>query len=138
MLRNMANAAAGISAAGTNGGQTVFGFKHVAVTRQDQRIFTVGHNKHGLKATQHPVVRQPRKLNGRAHQITLMLELGLKALLKREGIGRGTRKAGKNLVVIKTSQFTSRRLGNDVAHVTWPSPPMATSLPRRTQTIVVA
>jgi hypothetical protein len=128
-----------VGAAGADGDDAVLGFEHVAVAGDDQRGLLVGHRQHGLQAAQHavgaPVLGQ---LDGGAHQVALvLLQLGLEALEQREGVGRGAGKAGQHLVAVQLAHLARAGLDDDVPSVTWPSPPSATSAPRRTLTMVV-
>lgn len=67
----------------------------------------------------------------------MLVQLGLEALKQREGIGRTAGKASKNATLIQAANFLAVALITILPSVTCPSPPMATTLPRRTDRIVV-
>jgi hypothetical protein len=88
----------------------------------------VGDGEHRLEPAQDavgaPVLGE---LDGRADQVALVLvELGLEALEQGEGVGG---RARRTLRAVALTTMLPR--------VTWPSPPSATTPPRRTLTIVV-
>ena len=67
----------------------------------------------------------------------VLLELGLEALEQGEGVGGRAGEAGQHLVVVQAAHLARVALTTMLPSVTWPSPPSATALPRRTQTMVV-
>jgi hypothetical protein len=100
---------------------------------------TVGHRQHRLEPAQDavgaPVLGQ---LHRRAQQIALVLvELRLEALEQRERIGRAAGEAGENAVVVQRRTLRALALTTTLPSVTWPSPPSATRVPRRTDSMVV-
>lgn len=68
----------------------------------------------------------------------MLFELGLETFLKGECVGGGAGEARQDFVVVQATDFAGRALDDDIASVTWPSPPSATRFPRRTHTMVVA
>ena len=91
--------------------------QHIAIARDDERGFQVGHGQHGFEAAQHavgaPVLGQ---LDGCTRQVALVLfQLGLKALKQREGIGRGARKPCQHLAVVQLAHLPCRALDDDIA-----------------------
>ena len=57
-----------------------------------------------------------RELDGRAHQIALMLvELGVEPLEQRERVGGGTREARENPIVMQPAHFFRALFDDDVA-----------------------
>jgi hypothetical protein len=99
----------------------------------------VGDGEHRLEPAQHavgaPVLGE---LHRGAQQVALvLLELRLEALEEREGVGGRAREAREDAVLVERRTLRAEALTTMLPSVTWPSPPMATRSPRRTERMVV-
>ena len=119
--------------------QAELGLDHVAVAGDDQRGLVIRHRQHRLEAAQDavgaPVLGE---FDRGAQQVALVLfQFRLEALEQREGIGRPAGEPGQDALVIQAPTLRALDLTTMLPSVTWPSPPRATLLPRRTDRMVV-
>src|SRR5690606_24179611 len=107
----------GVGAAAADGDNAVFGFEHIAVAGDDQRMLAIGHGQHGFETAQHavgaPVLGE---FDGRAQQIALMFfQLGFETLEKRKRIGRAAGKTGEDPFLVQLAHLARAGLDDDIA-----------------------
>lgn len=118
MLQHGARGGDGVTPAGADSHDSVVGFNDVAVAGQDESGFAVGHDEHGFEMTQSAVFAPILgKLDGGLLQIAgRFLELALKALEQRNGVGGGTCEPGQHLVVVQAASLARSVLHHVIAH----------------------
>src|SRR5688572_14174676 len=112
-----------VRAAGADAEKIVLGLDDVAGARDQQRVFLVGDDKERLEPAQH-AVRAPilRELDRRAHEITVLRELGLEELEQRERVGGAAREPGDDLAVVEATHLACVALHDLVAERDLPVP----------------
>ena len=73
----------------------------------------------------------------RVEMALVLVELAFEALEQRERVGGRAGEAGQHAILMSRRTLRAVAFTTTLPSVTWPSPPSATLLPRRTERIVV-
>ena len=105
-----------VGAARADREQVVLGLDDVAGAGDQQRVLRVRDDQQRLEPAQH-AVRAPvlGELDGRAHEVAVLLQLGLEVLEQREGIGRTAGKTREHLALVEAAHLARVALHDLVA-----------------------